>query len=154
MKSFPGGDFMKYAKSILVVLMFLVPLFVPLSVAAQISASDRIVAQVPFTFVVANKVVPVGQCILERADPTGNVFVIRNPDAKVSLFVGSAPRKGAKAAGAYSLIFHRYGNRYYLTALRLEGSSTVYLFRASRFEEEALAKNTAPTEEVVLASRR
>ncbi len=145
---------MKYAKSILVVLMLLVPLLIPPSAAAQMTSSDRIVAQVPFTFVIANKVVPVGQCILERADPTGTMFVIRNPDARVNLFVTSAPKNGVETAGAYSLIFHRYGNRYYLTALRLEGSSTVYSFRASRFEEEALAENLPATEEVVLASVR
>jgi hypothetical protein len=52
---------------------------------------------------------------------------------------------------AYALVFHRYGNRYYLVGVRLENSRVVYSLAPSGFEKELLAQNLRAGEEVLLA---
>ena len=141
---------MKYMKWILVLLILMVPMLA----SAQMNGTDRVVAQVPFTFVVANTVVPYGKLVIQRAGPSGNVLALRNADTRIRFFVAAAPKKGFETAGAYSLVFHRYGHRYFLTAIKLEGSNIVYTVPASRYEAELLAQNTPVTEEILLASNK
>jgi len=141
---------MKYGKWILALLI----LAAPVVASAQMPASDRVVAQVPFTFVVANRVVPYGQFTVQRTGPLANVFAVSNPEANVSFVVAGAAKKGIEPAGEYSLVFHRYGHRYFLTALKVAGSNTIYSIAPSRYEEELLAQNLPTTEEVLLASAK
>lgn len=141
---------MKYARWILVLMI----LAVSVCASAQMPASDRVVAQVPFTFVVANRVVPYGQFTVQRTGPMANVFAVSNPEANISFVVTATAKRGIETAGEYSLIFHRYGNRYFLTALKIAGSDTVYSIAQSRYEEELLAQNMPAAEEVLLASAR
>lgn len=56
---------MKYAKWISVLMLMKIATVA----AAQIPVTDRITAQVPFTFVVADHVIPMGKCVILRADP-------------------------------------------------------------------------------------
>jgi len=141
---------MRYAKWIFVLMLILIPAIA----AAQMPVTERIAAQVPFTFVVANHVIPLGECTIQAADPTGRVLVVRSPNAGVNLFATASPKVEKKAAKAYSLVFHRYGGRYYLAAVKLESSRVVYWVTPSSFEKEALAMNGPANEQVLLASIR
>ncbi len=49
--------------------------------AAQMSSSSRIVAQVPFEFMVANSSVPAGECDVRIATMDGKTMTIRNVDS-------------------------------------------------------------------------
>ncbi len=57
-------------------------------------------------------------------------------------------------APASALVFHKYGDRYFLVALKVSGSRAVYEFRQSKLEKELIAQNLRPTEEIVVASAR
>jgi hypothetical protein len=140
---------MKYAKWISVLMILLVPVIA----VAQLQDSDRIAAQVPFKFMVANAVVPAGECSIQRVDPAGSVLVITNHNARTNLFATASQGMSKKAAASYAMVFHRYGDRYFLEALKLEGSRTVYTLNESKLEKELRAQNTPVTEEILLATK-
>lgn len=144
-----GGDLMRYAKWVAVVL-----LVVPTIAAAQLSGADQVVAQVPFTFMVADKAMPLGEVIVQRAGTMDQALIVRSRGAKQTVFALASANEGSKTAAAYSLIFHRYGRRYFLAGMRIEGSQKVYSFKPNKFEAELIAQNVPVAEEVLLASLR
>lgn len=139
---------MKYAKWISAFML----LFIPGLVAAQLTETARLSAQVPFNFVVANNSVPNGEIILQRADDTGRVLVIRNVEAKLNIFATASGKKVSERGGQY-LIFNKYGDRYFLTALKVEGSDQLYAFYPSKLEAEIMAKNSAEEQVLVAISK-
>ena len=130
----------------------LMVLFVPLIAAAQLSQRDRIVTQVPFKFTVGSASIPAGEVAVQLADQKGWVLTVSNRDAKIALFTHTVPNAARKIAPASALVFHKYGDRYFLVALRVSDSRAVYEFRQSKLEKELIAQNLRPTEEILLAS--
>jgi len=142
---------MKYAKLMLAATLMMLPGLA----AAQLHSSDKIVAKVPFEFVVANKVVPAGQCLVQRATqdaPPQPTLVIRNVGATVSLFASASRIETKETAGSYALVFNKQGDRYFLRGIKLEGSRITYRLRESKAEAELRAQNVASSEVVLLAS--
>lgn len=142
---------MKYAKWVLVGALMTLAV---VTAAAQIPAAKQITAQVPFTFVVADHTIPLGECRIQSAGPSGNLLVIRSPGARVDVFATASKEENKHVGKAYSLIFHKYGMRYYLAGVRLENSRNVYWITTSSYEKELLAQNTPATEEILLASAK
>jgi hypothetical protein len=143
---------MKYAKWMLVMTLNLAPLLFPTLASAQMGESTKIVAKVPFEFMVANKVVPAGQCIVQSATIGGRTLLIGNTAAKVNLFAPALPDVTKKAADAYALVFDKYGDHYFLAAIKLAGDRTMYRLPVSKAEAELRASNVPATQQIVLAS--
>jgi hypothetical protein len=141
---------MKQAK--LAVVAMLVMVFSIMAVAQQLIASPTIVVQVPFEFVAANKIVPAGECEVQAITMDGRTLMIRNGDAKVSLFASTSRTESKQSARNYTLVFNRYGGRYFLTGVKLEGSKITYLLPESRAEVELRAQKTPSTEETLVAT--
>jgi hypothetical protein len=57
----------------------------PLVATAQLASSDKLVAQVPFEFVLGNKVVPGREWILRPATMDGMILQIRTKDSEVNM---------------------------------------------------------------------
>lgn len=142
---------MKHAKLMLVAMLMVLPSLA----AAQLGSGGTIVAQVPFEFVVANKIVPAGKCLVQTATmnaPTLPTLVIRNVGTGVSLFSPSSQIETKEAAGAYTLVFNKQGDQYFLRGIKLEGSRITYRLPESKAEAELRARNVPASEEIVLAS--
>jgi hypothetical protein len=120
--------------------------------AAQSLTSSHIVAQVPFDFMVNNKIIPAGECIVQSADMDTRVLTIRNVAAKKALFAPSSHGEANKSADSTVLVFKRYGNQYFLSEIRLEGSNRTYKLSESRAEAELRAQNAPASKQTLLAS--
>src|SRR6202171_3965810 len=120
--------------------------------AAQRIGSTRIVGQVPLDFMVANKIVPAGEYTVQAFTMDGNTLVIRNAEAKVGLVSPSSQSEGKQDASNYALVFKHYGDRYFLSGIKLEGSKITYCLPESKVEAELRAQNASATEETLLAS--
>jgi hypothetical protein len=138
---------MRYAKCIAVMVLALIPSFA----AAQLTAASQVTAQVPFTFIVADRVMPLGEFVIQRAGAMDQALMVRSPGANTTAFALVSANDGNKPATACSLIFHKYGRRYFLAGLKVEGSQTVYSFKPSKFEEELLAQNVPVKDEILFA---
>jgi hypothetical protein len=121
--------------------------------AAQLIGSTRVVAQVPFEFVVANKTVPAGKCEVQAITMDGKNLTVRNSEAKVGWIFSSTQTEAKQASPHYSLLFKHYGDRYFLSGIKLEGSKVIYRIPESRVEAELRAQNVSVTEETLLAAR-
>ena len=138
---------MRYAKWVSALMILLVPIIA----AAQMKPVERIVTQVPFKFMVGTVAMPAGEYTVRVADEKSSVLFVGNPDAKRWIYAKAIPDQGPKAPGA-ALVFHRYGNQYFLTELKVEDSRIVYTFAPTKLEKELRAQNSA-AEKILLASK-
>jgi hypothetical protein len=138
---------MKYAKW-----MSALVLCVPLVAAAQMKPTERIVTQVPFKFMVGAVEMPAGDYTVQLTDGKAFVVSVANHDAKLSTYALAVPSEDRKAPGA-ALVFHRYGDRYFLAELKVADSRTAYAFKPGKLEKELRAQNSGTAEEILLASR-
>ena len=120
--------------------------------AAQSLTSSHIVAQVPFDFMVNNKIIPAGEITVQSADMAAWLLTIRNVTAKKGLFAPSSDGEESKPADSSVLVFNQYGNLYFLSEIRLEGSKRTYKLPEGRAEAELRAQNVPASEQTVLAS--
>ena len=123
---------MKYLRLMLLMTLTAMPLWA----ASQLGIYTSVVAQVPFDFIVGDKVIPAGELIVQPATAANETISIRNTDAKIGLFSPASLVESRKAANASALIFHKYGDRYFLSAIRLDGTRTSYEVPQSRAETE------------------
>jgi len=124
----------------------------PLLAAAQLSSTQKIGAQVPFEFGVANKIVPAGTFVLKATTINPGILSLRNADSSVNMYVSASRDEARTPAADYALVFHKYGDQYFLWGMKLKGSRTIYRMPRSKAEVELLARNVPATEEILLAS--
>jgi hypothetical protein len=140
---------MKYATRILIVALTMLPLLA----TAQLASSEKIVAQVPFEFVLGSKVVPAGEWVVKTATMDGKTLQIRTKDSGVNMLSTAILDESTKVSSHYSLLFHRYGDQYFLSEVRIAGTRVGYKLPETKAEAEMRAQNVPATNEILLASR-
>jgi len=120
--------------------------------AAQLDSRSKIVAQVPFEFVVANKVVPAGEYAVRVANIDGHILDISDARTNVGVFSPSSRTETKQPASHCALVFNQYGDRYFLSGIKLQGSKIAYRLPESKAEAELRAQNVSPIVETLLAS--
>lgn len=138
---------MKHMTRILMLTLTLLPMLA----AAQIKSDIKIMAQVPFDFVIGSKIVPAGQLTVQRLGQGNDVLTMRNRGAKLDLMASPTRVESKRPAATTALVFHKYGNRYFLWEVKVEGSQIMYRLPESRAEAELRAQNVQATEEILLA---
>lgn len=141
---------MRYAKWIVAVMLVALS---SLAIGQRLD-SKTIVTQVPFEFMVANKTMPAGECVVQAFTMDGNTLLIRNAAAKVGVLATSSQSESKLDASHYALVFEHYGDRYFLTGIKVEHSKTTYHLPVSKVQAELRAQSAAMTEEIVLASKK
>ncbi len=94
---------MKYATRILALALTMLPLLA----TAQLTSNEKIVAQVPFEFVLGSKVVPAGEWIVQSASMDSKVIQIRSSDSRVNILSMPLLVETKKAAADCTLVFHK-----------------------------------------------
>ncbi len=111
-------------------------------VSANAQSSNRVVAEIPFEFVVGNKALPSGQYTLTEGSSDGSALIIQSADTKnsvVRLTNSIEPRRNKTHA---RLMFHRYGERYFLAEVWSGANSTGRELTKSR-QERAIERELA-----------
>ena len=78
-------------------------------------------ADVPFDFIIRGATLPAGEYTI-RGD--GSVIAVRGPNPKANIVVLSQRCASIDATKQSKLVFHRYGDRYFLTQLWVAGSDS------------------------------
>jgi hypothetical protein len=86
-------------------------------------------------------------------DDEGKVLAIRDLDTNTTSLVAFNSCMSLKSASQTKLIFHRYGERYFLNQIWVEGNSIGHELRPNRREKE-VAKDFSVREVVLTAARR
>jgi hypothetical protein len=119
---------------------------------SQSMGKSGVKAQVPFDFTAGNKTIPAGECVVQSSNMDGNVLLIRNAEAKASLLIMSSATEAKGGSADTVLVFERYGDRYFLSSIRVQGSDRIYRLPRSKAESELRAQNASATEQTLLAS--
>lgn len=111
--------------------------------------STTLKAQVPFDFVVNHKAISAGECTIAAVVANGQTLLsIRS--GKQHVFV--LPRTSSQSTGKQAaLVFHKYGDSYFLAALKREGKID-YQLPVGKLERELQARNLGEQVLTLLAS--
>ena len=117
------------------------------ALAASASFAETCYVTVPFNFVLENMAVPAGPYVLNSSAISGAV-VIRSDDSKISFAVTGASLTSQNGGREGNLVFHRYGNRYFLAEIWTRGGDGRSLPQNAE-EKELRAQKIKPELEVV-----
>ncbi len=113
-------------------------------------AYQPVKANIPFDFMAGNRSLPAGEYKVAMASDIGVLSLIGGPTDKA--LVGSNAIEANAPSGKTKLIFHRYGDRYFLCQIWIEGESRGREVPQTRLEKE-LASNLRFSSVAVLAHR-
>jgi len=139
---------MKYAMRMLAIVVTMMPLLA----SAQLRSSQRLVGNVPFEFRAGEMLIPAGECVVQRADNMDpRTLIIGNWGAKVGLFANPSIAEATETSSTNAMVFHKYGDRYFLTSIKLKNSKVVYSLHESKAEAELRAQNVPASQKILLA---
>lgn len=78
------------------------------------STANKVVASVPFEFSVGYKFLPAGDYSVQSIVSAGDGLLIQSADGKISALRLSEATQKVKDKPTARLVFHRYGERYFL----------------------------------------
>ena len=106
------------------------------ALAATLAAQTiRVTARVPFEFMVAGRSMPAGDYTVEHSGSTAAIRVSNGSTGVLSLAMNSSASPHEQAGQAL-LIFHRYGDQYFLSRIVDGSRNTVVELPTSRTEKE------------------
>jgi hypothetical protein len=115
------------------------------------SAQTRVItAEVPFDYVVNGKTILAGECSIKTEGNGQTILWITSENTRLAVLPNAT--ESTTASDMTKLVFHRYGDRYFLASIEREGESRGYELPASKLEAELRAQNVAEKDVVLLAS--
>jgi hypothetical protein len=116
---------------------------IALSLAATLIATGTAFAQnhsvkatVPFNFTVGSASLPAGTYTFKAVNSDGTLLGLSSQEQKVAMIVmGQADANGAAQNG--KMIFHKYGDRYFLSGIQYANSASQIHFSPSKTEKRA-----------------
>jgi hypothetical protein len=124
-----------------------------LMLATAVSAQNNFpvsrtqVAHVPFGFTADDHTFPAGTYVLE-SDPEHQTIVLRGENQSPRLMLTNR-NELSQAPGKGELVFQRYGSRFILKAVRVQGSFEGQSLPSGKIEKE-LAKQSQPLQEIAV----
>jgi len=116
-------------------------LFFVLAVSsAQAQSSDLIKVNVPFDFQVSGKTLPAGEYAIKRVSE--KVLLIRNAEGKGEAMVQAPSRIQGPVNKQERLVFHQYGDQYFLSQVWLNRQGDGRELNRSSEERRAAAGET------------
>ena len=124
-------------KNIAAIALFLVATFIA---AGPASAQDHAIkATVPFNFTAGSKILPSGTYTIAVDMTAPDLLVIRSRDHKDGALCLGSPNQD-KPGSDNTLVFHKYGNQYFLSDIRSKGTSMNLELPVTKAEKRAKAQ--------------
>ena len=116
-------------------------------------AQEPVVANIPFQFTAGAMTLPAGEYRVQKERDYSSALVIRSTDGNGATMVMTHAASINAPQAKSKLVFHRYGNRYFLTQVWSAGSSLGReLPKSAKEKEQALAaQNVAPDQVTIVA---
>jgi hypothetical protein len=126
----------------------------PLLITATASAQTvHMRVTVPFNFIVAGSKLPAGEYDIQSFGTDEKLLAIHNLNSRAGILTFSNSCESLNASSSTKLVFHRYGNRYFLSQLWVEGHNVGHQVTPSSRETE-VALDSPRSEVVLLMARR
>lgn len=115
--------------------------------------SNEVRANVPFDFVISKTTMPAGQYQIIKVGTAGSdTIAVRGMSVKAVKMVSTNHDQAKQNSDSTKLVFHRYGNRYFLSQIWVEGSDRVRTLPKTDLESEIALDYTS--QDVVLYASR
>ena len=123
--------------------------------ATQIAqAQQPIRVTIPFAFTAGEKALPAGEYQVEKAAQGSLALMIRRIDGSEGMFVTTSATASSGPQTKSKLIFHRYGNQYFLSQVWVAGYAQGRQLRESTKEkEQTLLAQNVTREEITIVAR-
>ena len=107
-----------------------------LASAAAYAQTVNMKVNIPFKFVVRDATLPSGEYTIGTLGMASNAISIRNSDQKAQSLVLSHRCESSTTSEQTKLVFHRYGDRYFLSQIWVAGDNAGRELTKSRQEVE------------------
>jgi hypothetical protein len=121
--------------------------------SAFAQSDNEIRANVPFDFVVGKTTLPSGNYQIVKLSMTSEHVAIQGTNTKAAMIAYAGPQEVRQPSNRTKLVFHRYGDRYFLSQIWVEGSNRMRTLPKSELEKE-VALDWTPNSVVLYASVR
>jgi hypothetical protein len=118
--------------------------------AANAQIGNGVKADIPFAFTIDKQTLPAGQYMVHKMNDLGTLAIVGNGSSLAMI-----QSNGVQSAGlqkSTKLVFHRYGDRYFLYQIWVQGEDTGRQVPETPLERE-LASNRKPSSIAVLAAK-
>jgi hypothetical protein len=139
---------MKTARTLITITMLLVAAS---TLFAQIESRPLMKVNVPFSFSVDTQSLPAGEYFVISITPERSIR-LSSTDGKHTLTVNDLPNYASSPSPNSRLVFHKYGNEYFLEQVWTRGESVARNPYVSKRAMELAQSGSHPDTEIVLAS--
>jgi len=143
------GKFIKRLTMLSLVSMFTLCAAVT-SANAQLTYPVRV--KIPFDFSMGDKKLQAGQYTFSRSSPDGKIMLVSRVDANKSVFQSTIGTEVLAAKNESKLVFHRYGNQYFLKQIWTAGERRGTEVLESR-SERTIRRQLARTQQSNLSGK-
>jgi hypothetical protein len=110
-------------------------------------------ADVPFTFVAGQATLPAGNYIIRQDTGVAqSVLLLQNEERGPGALVLTNPKETLRTSEETKLVFHRYGDKYFLAEVWVSGRNSGWQIPTSRSERE-LSRMAARADVVTILAR-
>ena len=116
--------------------------------APALAQTAAMKVDVPFDFIVNGKTLPAGEYRVDAMPTSSGTIAIRSTEQSAKIVALTNSCESLEAADTSKLVFHRYGNQYFLAQVWSLGNSEGRELPRSRAERE-IASNNQPAPQLV-----
>ena len=126
-------------------------LFTAVTLFAQTTPNQRLMTiNVPFAFSAEGHVLPAGEYLVHTVTPERSIRIV-SADGKHSAIVNTLPNYASSPSTNSRLVFHRYGNEYFLAQVWTGGQNVVRDLVSSKLAMKIAASGGTSETRVVIA---
>ena len=137
---------MKSARTLIAICL----LFTAATLFAQTESQRRMKVSVPFTFAVEDHSLPAGEYLVLTVTPERTIRIV-SADGKHSAIVNTLPNYAKSPSTRSRLVFHKYGNEYFLAQVWTAGQNVARDPLSSKRAMEIASSGGTPQTFTVMA---
>jgi hypothetical protein len=119
-----------------------------------IRAQEPLLVNIPFAFTAGNMALPAGEYRVENLNQNSGVLLIQRTDASVAKTALSIAAEVNAPQAQSKLVFHRYGNSYFLSEVWVAGHARGReIPKSAKEKEQALAAHNQKADQVTIVAR-
>ena len=111
-----------------------------LTAGSALAQSRQVAANIPFNFTLNGRSLPAGHYLIGTDPNSPNVLRIEDRDDSVYVMTMAMPESSERQTNN-TVLFHKYGGQYFLSSIRVSGSSINCHLQTSKEEKWAKAQN-------------
>ena len=137
---------MKSARTLITICL----LFTAATLFAQTESQRLMKVNVPFAFAVEDHSLPAGEYLVLTVTPERTIRIV-SADGKHSAIVNTLPNYAKSPSASSRLVFHKYGNEYFLAQVWTGGQNVARNPLSSKRAMEIASSGGTPETQVILA---